>query len=364
MSTSGTLAPTPGEILTLEVPLSAKRRADAVKDGNSRLVHAKMAIAVPQSFDPQKSWPVLVISNTEAYSNIDSMQQFKQAAMDEGWVIMAADAVEAEKDQEGGPRWPTIAAAFDYITPQWPAMKDWPIATGGMSGGAKNSAFLAADLAREHHRIIGILMMGCNQDMATVAFHKSAPPGFLSAAVFISSGKSDKIATPAQHEDVKNSLRATGFQRVRLESFDSAHQIYQPHIGEAALVHCPIAKKFDEPEQNFGLGQVLQKTVAVRQRQRLEHRSLICPTAFRKLSGFGLGPAGCKPAGRTTLKGPGSPSIDPVVNHPPASRLFYQNDALGGGRFALERCLKNNAFVISLRHADHFMDVSRADEIS
>ena len=76
-------------------------------------------------------------------------------------------------------------------------------------------------------------MMGCNQDMATVAYRKSASPNFLSAAVFLSSGKSDKIATPEQHEYVKNSLRGTGFQKVRLESFDGGHDIYQPHIGEA-----------------------------------------------------------------------------------------------------------------------------------
>jgi predicted esterase len=102
-----------------------------------------------------------------------------------------------------------------------------------MSGGGKNGAFLAANLAREHHRVIGMLMMGCNQDMASVAYRHSAPPNFLAAAVFLSSGKNDKIATPAQHEDVKNSLRATGFQKVRLESFDGAHDIYQLHIGEA-----------------------------------------------------------------------------------------------------------------------------------
>ncbi len=232
-ASSATLSPTPGEILTLEVPLSDKRRAEAAKDGNPKLAHAKAALAVPQNFDAQKSWPILVISNTEAYSNIDSLQQFKQAAVDEGWVVMAADAVEAEKNKEGGVRWPTIAAAFDYITAAWPAVKDWPVACGGMSGGAKNSAFLAADLAREHHRIIGMLMMGCNQDMATVAYRKSAPPNFLRAAIFLSSGKSDKIATPEAHEFVKNSLRGTGFQKVRLESFDGAHDIYPPHIGEA-----------------------------------------------------------------------------------------------------------------------------------
>jgi predicted esterase len=78
-----------------------------------------------------------------------------------------------------------------------------------------------------------MLMMGCNQDMASVAYRKSAPPNFLSAAVFLSSGKSDTIATPSQHEEVKNSLKATGFQKVRLESFDGARDIYQPHIAEA-----------------------------------------------------------------------------------------------------------------------------------
>jgi hypothetical protein len=232
-STTGAFTPTPGELFTIEIPLSDKRRADAAKDGNPRLAHAKMALAVPPNFDPQKSWPILIISNTEAYSNIDSLQQFKQAANDEGWVALAADAVEAEDKQKGSPRWPTVGAAFDYIFTQWPGVKDWPIACGGMSGGGKNSAFLAADLAREHHRIIGMLMMGCNQDMATVAYHKSAPPNFLTAAVFLSSGKSDKIATPEAHESVKNSLRSTGFQKVRLESFDGAHDIYQPHIGEA-----------------------------------------------------------------------------------------------------------------------------------
>ena len=130
-------------------------------------------------------------------------------------------------------RWPCIAAAFDYLMAAWPAMKDWPIASGGMSGGAKNSSFLVAQLAQEHHRVIGMLMMGCNQDLASAAYRKNAPPNFLGAAVFLSSGKSDTIATPAQHEKVKRSLQATGFRNVRLESFDGGHDIYQPHIGEA-----------------------------------------------------------------------------------------------------------------------------------
>ena len=234
-ATKPDLAPTPGDILIVEVPLSAQRRAEMMKDRepNPKLVHVRMAIAVPPGFDPQKSWPVLVIANTEAYSNIDSLRQFKDAALNENWVVLAADQVEAEKNQEGDMRWPCLATAFDYLTAAWPGSRNWPVACGGMSGGAKNSSFLAADLAREHHRVIGMLMMGCNQDMATVAYRKGGAVTLLNAAVFISSGKSDTIATPAQAATVKNSLQGTGFRKVRLESFDGAHDIYQAHISEA-----------------------------------------------------------------------------------------------------------------------------------
>jgi hypothetical protein len=227
------LSPTPGEILIVEVPLPDKRRAEAAKEGGSKLMHARMAISVPSGFDPARSWPTFVVANTEAYSNIDSLRQFKQAANDEGWVIIAADGVELEKNKEGSVRWPCLAAALDYLTAAWPGMKDWPMGCGGMSGGAKNSSFLAADLVREHHRVIGILLMGCNQDMATVAYRRAGAGGLLNAAVFLSSGKSDTIATPAHHEAVKNSLQHTGFRQVRLEHFDGAHDIYQPHITEA-----------------------------------------------------------------------------------------------------------------------------------
>ncbi|HEX8680280.1 MAG TPA: hypothetical protein VF683_09990 [Chthoniobacterales bacterium] len=228
------LTPTPGEILITTVPLSEKRRQEARRDEDCRdVANAKVAVAVPQGFDPQKSWPVFVVANTEAYSNIDSLRQFKQAAVDEGWVILAADGVEAEKNKEGGCRGATVAAALDYLSASWPRMREWPIAFGGMSGGAKNSSFMAGDVADERYRVVGILMMGCNQDMASVAYRKKRPPGFLGTAVFLSSGKSDTIATPQHHENVKESLRHNGFRKVRLESFDGGHDIYQPHIWEA-----------------------------------------------------------------------------------------------------------------------------------
>jgi AMP-activated protein kinase-like protein len=228
-------SPAPGDVVTVEVPLSARRRADVLKDkeANQKVMHARIGIAVPPGFDSSRSSPILIVTNTEAYSNIDSLRQFKDAAVAEGWVVLAADDVEAEKDKEGSTKWQCMGAAFDYLTAAWPGIKDWPVACGGMSGGAKNSSLLAADLAREQHRIIGVLMMGCNQDMLTVGFRKGGATSLLNAAVFISSGKSDTIAKPERAVAVKNSVQATGFHKVRLETYDGAHDIYQPHITEA-----------------------------------------------------------------------------------------------------------------------------------
>ena len=193
-----------------------------------------MAIAVPEGFDAQKPWPVLVVSNTEAYSNIDAMGQFRQPALAEGWVVVAADDVGADKGKEGGSREACTGAAFDYLETAWPAVRQWSIACGGMSGGGKNSGFMAAYLGREGRRIIGMLMMGCNQDTASMALRQGAPPpNFRSTPVFLSSGKEDTIATPAHHEAVKASLRGSGFRKVRLENFDGAHVVYEPHVSEA-----------------------------------------------------------------------------------------------------------------------------------
>jgi predicted esterase len=69
--------------------------------------------------------------------------------------------------------------------------------------------------------------------MASVANGKTHPNGFQQVPVFLSSGKKDTIATPEQHENVKTSLRGGGFYKVRLESHDGAHDVYQPHVNEA-----------------------------------------------------------------------------------------------------------------------------------
>jgi hypothetical protein len=228
-----TFSPTPGEVSNFEVPLSQKRQAEAVRLHNPKITHAKVAIAVPTGFDPQKSWPLFIPINTESYSDIDAMGQYTETALAAGWVIMAADPFDEEKGEHGDWRTPVVEAALDYLAAVWPASRDWPIASGGHSGGAKNGSFLAADLARDHRRVIGIFMSGCNQDMASFAYRKSAPPNFLNAAIYMSGGKNDTVATRAMQERVEKSLRHTGFRKVQRQTFEGGHDVYQPQFSDA-----------------------------------------------------------------------------------------------------------------------------------
>jgi hypothetical protein len=227
------LQPTPGEIFETDAKISPALSALAAREGNPGLTTTHLAVVVPPGFDPSKSWPILVINNTETYPNIDSLHEFKDAATGAGWIALAGDPVAAEKGKNGGWREACSVGALDAMAAAWPGAQKWPVVCGGMSGGAKNSAFVAASVAKAHYHLIGMLMMGCNQDMASVAMRKTSPPNFLGVPVFLSSGKADTIATPAMTDYVKESLRRSGFRKVRLETHDDAHVVHQPHITAA-----------------------------------------------------------------------------------------------------------------------------------
>src|SRR5215469_14942038 len=56
--------------------------------------------------------------------------------------------------------------------------------------------------------------------------------------------------------------------------------------------------------------------------------------------------------------------INPAIDHTPAHILFDQDDALGGRVLPLEIGFEKEGFVISVRHANEFVDVCRPDELS
>jgi predicted esterase len=51
--------------------------------------------------------------------------------------------------------------------------------------------------------------------------------------IWISSGISDRIATPPQEEQVKGSLVRTGFQSVRVSRFSGGHEVNRADLRGA-----------------------------------------------------------------------------------------------------------------------------------
>src|ERR1044071_2032684 len=96
-----------------------------------------------------------------------------------------------------------ISSALEFIYEEWPEAKKWPIACGGFSGGAKWSGIMASIMARDQMPLIGLYMAGCNEDLATESFRIYQPgEHFKTVPIFLSSGRSDPIATPVQQAAV------------------------------------------------------------------------------------------------------------------------------------------------------------------
>jgi len=82
--------------------------------------------------------------------------------------------------------------------------------------------------------IRGFFLSGINEDqMAEALKTNPAPPGFLRLPIWISSGINDRIATPAQEQQVQGSLTRAGFQNVRLSRFSGGHEVNRADLQSA-----------------------------------------------------------------------------------------------------------------------------------
>jgi hypothetical protein len=201
---------------------------------------AKIAYAVPTGFAPGRSWSILLISATSdpGYnSSTRHLRDFAPAATTAGWVVVAADPPASVPPllDSNELRHAMARAALDHLATIWPGSDKWPVALGGFSGGAKRSGWLAAMFARDGRMPIGIFQGGCNAATAAEAVNIYGPPRkvFRAVPVFLSSGDTDRIATPAQHRAVAAALRADGFTHVRLETYAGRHLLNPAHVTEA-----------------------------------------------------------------------------------------------------------------------------------
>src|SRR6267143_1072656 len=219
----------PGSTVRANVPLSAQEKSYAGQGGNPVPPSAGAVMATPATFDPTKSWPVLIICSTSDFKrqNRDDLVQFYQkVGLAEGWVLLAGDGPQHARSDTAAWRLAMTMAAIDALHRSFAGSEKWPMACAGFSGGAKGAGSIAPVLARSGCRITGLYLTGVNQDYLSPGYARAQPGAdFLSTPIYVSAGHDDRIARLEQQYDVLGSIKRTGFRRIRIGIFRGGHEV-------------------------------------------------------------------------------------------------------------------------------------------
>ena len=228
----GTNLVEPGKVIEFLAPLNAQglRVASSLP---LTTTSARGAFVAPASFNNLlKPCPLLIVSVPSGGSAIHWLPSVTNAALSGGWAVLAADGPKVNaKDDTIQFGWAMLYSVLEEFHRTWPQSRQWPVACGGFSGGAKSSALVAAALVKLDYQVIGIFMGGCNEDLATLGLQLYQPGNrFKLVPIFLSNGNSDPIANPKHAATVAESLRRSGFQTLRLESYEGGHRQNNDHL--------------------------------------------------------------------------------------------------------------------------------------
>ncbi len=161
-----------GGSLDLQFPLSNYFQEYAAQGGNPRPTTGRVLLFFPNGFDPARSWPILIVTSTTDFgcTSIKDAPWYRDAAMKEGWIVLATDATISPRADSLQWRLSILTATLQMIRNDWPQSAQWPVAFAGFSGGAKRSGILAAMLADNRgFKICGMFLAGINSDRVTAA---------------------------------------------------------------------------------------------------------------------------------------------------------------------------------------------------
>lgn len=222
------VALSPGSTVKANVPLSAEEKSLATQGGNAVPPYAVAVLATPSNFDPQKTWPVLIVcstSDSKRQNRDDLVDFYRRVGLAEGWVVLAGDGPQHARNDTAGWRGAMTLAAIDALHRSFPGSNKWPVACAGFSGGGKGVGVVAPLLAKHGCHIAGIYITGANEDRLSEGYSRVAPgASFLMTPVYISAGRDDRIATVEQQYNVAGSIKRTGFQRIKIATFHGGHE--------------------------------------------------------------------------------------------------------------------------------------------
>src|SRR4029077_3400314 len=155
-----------GATLDFQFPISGYFQESAAQGGNPRPTTGRALLMFPKNFDPARSWPILIVTSTTDLDRTSIMDApwYRDAAMVEGWVVLATDATIRPRTDSVLWRLAMLTAGLQMIRDNWPQSVRWPAAFAGFSGGAKSSGFLGALLANTRgFKIWGFFLAGVSE---------------------------------------------------------------------------------------------------------------------------------------------------------------------------------------------------------
>lgn len=225
---------TPGQAVTVELPLGESDIRDLEKDGDPA-TGVRAAYYIPSGFDPAKPYAILLVSQTQNASSCDHLNSYLAAFPSApGWIGIAADGDQGPRHDRHLYRWRTARAALQALYDAIPAARRWPIVAGGYSGGAKRSAYIAALLADEGYPLAGLLLGGCNEDRTSDAKQLYSPPSSaFKVPCFFMTAESDDLVPEAKARRVADSLKLNGFKPIKTATYPGDHMtIDKPTIAD------------------------------------------------------------------------------------------------------------------------------------
>src|SRR3954468_7163225 len=136
-STFGGVAVSAGSIVKANVSLSAQEKSLASQGGNAVPPNAVAVLATPSNFDPQKTWPVLVVcstSDSKRQNRDDLVDFYGRIGLADGWLVFAGDGPQRPRSDTAAWRGAMTLAAIDALHRSFPGSNKWPGACAGFSG--------------------------------------------------------------------------------------------------------------------------------------------------------------------------------------------------------------------------------------
>lgn len=198
-----------------------------------------VSVSFPPGFDPDKPWPVFFVNDTEGGANAKVANGYSAGGSETGYVVLGAQAVGLTL-KNGLTGWcgrgVVTRRALIELEKNWPAImtSDWSY--GGNSGGSKNCCYMAVYLYEVYQKSPrGFFISACNEMkmLDAIEHYKSDKKAFRETVFFVSSGKTDTIATPAQGKGVAEAYEKARLGTVHFEIHDGGHGMSQEHYRKA-----------------------------------------------------------------------------------------------------------------------------------